>query len=249
MPSVDPGRFNLQVDGTTKKTDAGDGGTTGPVTVNTGSGHSVGETAGTGTLLSHFVSSISCTRNGSPAEQGNGTTLSGITVNKNDTVVCTITNTRASRPGRMTGGGSVFGTNSFRTTHGFELHCDKNNLPNRLQINWGGGVGAFHLLTLTSAFCFDDPTIGPYPPAAEFDTFVGTGIGRYKDRSNATAEWRPSPTRASPGRGQGDDQDQGRVRERGPVRQRQPPERATSRRTRATRGRQLTKSVQFPIQG
>ena len=189
VPTVDPGRFNLQVDGTTKKTDAGDGGTTGAVTVNTGPSHSVGETAGTGTTLSHFNSSIACTRNGSPANSGNGTSLGGITVNKNDVVVCTITNTRAPRPGRMTGGGSVFGTNSFRTTHGFELHCDKNNLPNRLQINWGGGVGAFHLLTLTSAFCFDDPTIGPYPPTAEFDTYVGTGIGRYKDQDNATAEW------------------------------------------------------------
>jgi len=187
VPSVDPGKFNLQVDGVTKKTDAGDGGTTGPVTVNTGP-HSVGETAGTGTTLGSYVSQIACTRNGNPAQSGNGTSLSGITVAKGDRVVCTITNTRAARPGRMTGGGSVFGGNSFRTTHGFELHCDKSNLPNNLEINWASGE-KFHLEQLTSAFCFDDPAIAPKPPKAPFDTYVGTGIGRYNGVPGATAEW------------------------------------------------------------
>src|SRR5207249_4688149 len=95
-PTSDPGKFNLQIDGTTKATDAGNGDTTGAITVNTGTNHSVAELAGTGTTLGDYTSSIACTRNGSGAESGSGTSLSGITVNKNDVVVCTITNTRNS---------------------------------------------------------------------------------------------------------------------------------------------------------
>lgn len=58
-------------------------------------------------------------------------------------------------PGRMTGGGSVFvasenmavhtngGTDAFRVTHGFEIHCgsDANHAgppPNNLEVNWPG---------------------------------------------------------------------------------------------------------------
>jgi hypothetical protein len=94
VPTTDSGRFNLQVDGVTHKTEAGDGDTTGSVTVNTGAGHSVGETAGTNTWLSHYQSSISCTRNGQSARTGTGTTLGAMSVNKDDAIVCTITNTR-----------------------------------------------------------------------------------------------------------------------------------------------------------
>jgi hypothetical protein len=94
VPADDPGRFDLQVDGVTDKTDASDGDTTGPVPVATGTNHSVGELAGTGTSLSDYSSSISCTRNGGPAESGSGTSLTGITVNSGDVDVCTITNTR-----------------------------------------------------------------------------------------------------------------------------------------------------------
>jgi purine nucleosidase len=94
VPGDDPGRFDLQVDGVTEKTDASDGDTTGPVPVATGTNHSVGELAGTETSLSDYSSSISCTRNGAPAESGSGTSLAGITANPNDVDVCTITNTR-----------------------------------------------------------------------------------------------------------------------------------------------------------
>jgi hypothetical protein len=158
------------------------------VTVNTGTNHSVSEAAGTNTSLSDYTSSITCTRNGTPAGSGSGTSLSSIAVAKDDRVVCTITNTRAPRPGRMTGGGSVFGTNSFRTAHGFELHCDKTNLPNNLEINWASGE-KFHLEQLTSAFCYDDPAIVPNPPQAGFDTHVGTGLGSYDGQPGAKAEW------------------------------------------------------------
>ncbi len=90
-------------------------------------------------------------------------------------------------PGTMTGGGSVFTADGKRVTHGFELQCDKSKNPNSLEVNWGGN--RFHLESLTSAACTDDPTIKPNPPAAGFDTYVGKGTGRYNGVTGATAEW------------------------------------------------------------
>ncbi|PYS38656.1 MAG: hypothetical protein DMG14_16825 [Acidobacteria bacterium] len=81
-----------------------------------------------------------------------------------------------SLPGRMTGGGSVFTTAGVRVTHGFELHCDRADLPNNLEINWDGGNN-FHLTTLTSVTCIDNPAIAPQPPNAGFDTYIATGLG------------------------------------------------------------------------
>lgn len=78
--------------------------------------------------------------------------------------------------GRMTGGGSVFTTAGVRVTHGFELHCDATHNPNNLEVNWDKGNN-FHLTSLTSAQCFDDPGITPNPPAARFDTYIGSGVG------------------------------------------------------------------------
>jgi hypothetical protein len=81
-----------------------------------------------------------------------------------------------SLPGRMTGGGSVFTTANVRVTHGFELHCNIADTPNNLEINWDGGNN-FHLTSLTSVTCVDDPNITPPPPNAGFDTYIGTGVG------------------------------------------------------------------------
>ena len=55
VPAIDPGLFNLQIDGSTAGTGAnvGNGGTTGAV-VSTLGGHTVGETAGTGTNLADY---------------------------------------------------------------------------------------------------------------------------------------------------------------------------------------------------
>lgn len=89
--------------------------------------------------------------------------------------------------GRMTGGGSVFTTSTSRVTHGFELHCDRGVNPNRLQVNWNGN--SFHLETLTSAVCSDDPSIAPQQPKTSFDTYVGAGTGRYNGVTGATATW------------------------------------------------------------
>ena len=90
--------------------------------------------------------------------------------------------------GRMTGGGSVFTSAGVRVTHGFELHCDVADVPNTLEINWDNGNN-FHLETLTTAFCFDDPKIDSGHPRAPFDTYVGTGTGKLNGVAGATAAW------------------------------------------------------------
>jgi hypothetical protein len=84
LPGNDPGKFNLQIDGTTYAADVGDGGDTGAITLNAGP-HTVGETAGTGTDLIHYVMTIG----GDCAPDGSIT----LVVGENKT--CTITNLRA----------------------------------------------------------------------------------------------------------------------------------------------------------
>jgi hypothetical protein len=81
----------------------------------------------------------------------------------------------------MTGGGSVFGS---RVTHGFELYCDAGKGPNNLEVNWGKG-NKFHLENLTVGWCWDDLNIDERPPVAGFDTYVGSGTGRYNGVSGA----------------------------------------------------------------
>ncbi len=70
-PTNDPGKFNLQIDGTTDPDaqNVGDGGSTGEQTVNTGS-HTVGETAGTAPALADYQKSIVC-----KDDNGTGTTV------------------------------------------------------------------------------------------------------------------------------------------------------------------------------
>ncbi|MBI4136667.1 hypothetical protein HY469_01240 [Candidatus Roizmanbacteria bacterium] len=94
-----------------------------------------------------------------------------------------------SLPGRMTGGGTVpAGANTLEGKHGFELHCDPADLPNRLEVNWGKG-NKFHLESLTSALCSNDPSLDEQQPVAGFDTYKGKGTGRLNGVSGATAEW------------------------------------------------------------
>ena len=99
-PSNDPGKFNLQIDGTTDPDAAnvGDGGTTGEETLNTGT-HNVGETAGTSTDLADYQKSISCvdTANGNAAAGSTSGDSAGplnVSVTTGSDIVCTITNTR-----------------------------------------------------------------------------------------------------------------------------------------------------------
>jgi hypothetical protein len=83
VPTSDTGKFNLQVDAVTRAADASCGGTTGVLTSTIGA-HTVGETAGTGTSLSSYVTAISgdCAANGA------------ITLAAGDNKTCTITNSR-----------------------------------------------------------------------------------------------------------------------------------------------------------
>jgi LPXTG-motif cell wall-anchored protein len=82
-PSSDAGKFNLQIDGISKVTNIGDGGSTGSQTLSVGS-HTISETAGTGTSLSDYTSVIG----GACDSNGNVNLAAG------DNKTCTITNTR-----------------------------------------------------------------------------------------------------------------------------------------------------------
>lgn len=90
--------------------------------------------------------------------------------------------------GRMTGGGSLFTAEGTRVTHGLTLRCDGAAEPQRLQVNWGKGSN-FHLEGLTSAICSLDPSIGAGSPTALFNTYTGSGTGRYNNTPGATAVW------------------------------------------------------------
>jgi hypothetical protein len=95
-------------------------------------------------------------------------------------------NAWAHPPGRMTGGGSIICPDVGRVTHGFELHCGTGTnpegsnppVPNNLEINFSNG-DHFHLTSLSVANCSDNPSIGPAPPQAGFDTMVGSGTGTF----------------------------------------------------------------------
>jgi hypothetical protein len=96
-PNDDPGRFNLEIDGKVAggASAVGHGGTTNAVTVDAGS-HTVGESAAPGTSLDDYRTSITCT-NGAGAD---GSSLK-VTVGRGEAVVCTISNTAKSKPGKV----------------------------------------------------------------------------------------------------------------------------------------------------
>lgn len=87
---------------------------------------------------------------------------------------------------RMTGGGSVFTDAGQRVTHGFQLRCDAADTRQNLEVNWAGNQ--FHLLDLTTADC-QDTALDEEQPVAGFDTFIGTGTGRYNGVEGATIEF------------------------------------------------------------
>ena len=97
-PDTDPGKFNLQIDGTTDPdaVNVGDGGSTGEQVLNTGN-HTVGETAGTGTSLANYLKSIVCKSDngtGTVVASSYGTTALTVPVTDGSDIVCTITNRR-----------------------------------------------------------------------------------------------------------------------------------------------------------
>jgi hypothetical protein len=84
--------------------------------------------------------------------------------------------------GRMTGGGRL--NTNLIVTHGFELHCNVDDLPNNLQINWDKG-NHFHLDELIDVECIDTPGISPNPPPADFDLLEAHGTGSYNGEDGA----------------------------------------------------------------
>jgi len=95
-PTDDTGLFNLQIDGTSFAVNVGNGGTTGEKIVEAGD-RTVGETAGTGTTLTDYQTSIECRgTNGTGAVVASSSNAGPLTVNvaNNADIVCIITNTR-----------------------------------------------------------------------------------------------------------------------------------------------------------
>jgi len=92
-------------------------------------------------------------------------------------------------PGRFTGGGKFLSSEGLRMTHGFELHCDVNDRPNNLEVNWEGGHH-WHMTEMTFAACSDRDGIDPRPPVAPSDVHNGEGTGRYDGVDGYTAVWR-----------------------------------------------------------
>lgn len=80
--------------------------------------------------------------------------------------------------GRMTGGGNDPKVDKI-VRYGFELHCSTAVVPNNLEVAflYQDQEVNFHLDTLTSVTCSDDPAVTPNPPNADFDTMTGTGTG------------------------------------------------------------------------
>jgi hypothetical protein len=98
--------------------------------------------------------------------------------------------------GRLTGGGTTTGVFdagvplpvTVDAHQGLTLQCDEMRLPNNLQVSWDGG-NHFHLDTLDSATCFDDPSKMPNPPPAGFDSYIGNGTGSCNGTPGAKASW------------------------------------------------------------
>ena len=93
LPANDSGKFNLVINGTAKAIDVGNNGTTGQLSVSTGS-YEISETAGTNTDLSNYISIYSCTDGQQVIATGSGTTIPKLQLNKGVNIVCTFTNTK-----------------------------------------------------------------------------------------------------------------------------------------------------------
>lgn len=104
-PATDTGRFDLQIDGESRKLNAGDGDSTGKVSVGAGTSnapgarHTVGEVGGDNTSLDDYIAFISCVDRGYETFNGGAPlTFEGagpleVPVDKDDDIKCVITNT------------------------------------------------------------------------------------------------------------------------------------------------------------
>jgi uncharacterized repeat protein (TIGR01451 family) len=94
-PANDPGVFNLLLNGQVLAT-GGNGTVAAPYTVGVGEG-TVSETAGPGTNLADYESTVTCSRNGTVELSVSGTKVDGAVAN-GDFVVCSFTNVRKTTP-------------------------------------------------------------------------------------------------------------------------------------------------------
>jgi hypothetical protein len=94
VPASDPGRFDLQIDGITRRAGAGDGDGTGPVSVDSGT-RTVGETAVAPATAAQYATAIEC-RNASGAVVASASTAGPLAVPaaNTDKIECVVTNTR-----------------------------------------------------------------------------------------------------------------------------------------------------------
>ena len=90
IPASDTGRFNLRIDGNVVRADAGDGDSSGAISVNTGT-HTVSEVAGSIGDSNDYTSSVSCTPGGASAS-GRGPLDVAVTDGAN--ITCTVTNVK-----------------------------------------------------------------------------------------------------------------------------------------------------------
>ncbi|PKN82774.1 MAG: hypothetical protein CVU47_01710 [Chloroflexi bacterium HGW-Chloroflexi-9] len=87
--------------------------------------------------------------------------------------------------GRMTGGGNIV-VSGDRYTFGLSLRCNASG--NNFQFNDHDSGVKFHLQTITSVTCSDNPSINPKPRPASIDTMVLTGTGRLGNGATGTVE-------------------------------------------------------------
>ncbi|MGE3909326.1 MAG: CARDB domain-containing protein [Chloroflexota bacterium] len=76
-----------------------------------------------------------------------------------------------------------------RDAHNWGRHRREHRGRDRDPEETRGGWGRFHLTSMTSAQCLNDPSIANGARGATFDTHRGTGRGRLADGSSASIEW------------------------------------------------------------
>lgn len=92
------------------------------------------------------------------------------------------------RPGAFMSGGGSIQTAVGRVTHGAHLQCTATAAPSNLQVNWGGN--RFHLDSVATSSCTDDPSISAGQPVTNFDTLTGTGTGTCNGVAGVAVSWK-----------------------------------------------------------
>jgi hypothetical protein len=195
VPPSDPGLFNLRIDGTTHAADAPCGGSTPAVVLNPGS-HTVSETAGTGTNLANYTTTIGgdCAGNGS------------ITLAYGDVKTCTITNTRVATltvnkvcfPPTDTG---LFNLRIDGTTHAANAPCGGTTGPVAVPVGphtvsetAGTGTNLANYDVVIGGDCSSNGDVTLAGGDAKTCTITNTRKGTIIIRKDATDGANPNPT-------------------------------------------------------